>query len=468
MPDDTKAPTTCARTACAPWCKAKHANDHCGNCDCRACDLCKPPGPPALPPIMVYVPEASGKLVEARPTVPIKICPSDPKKMTACGKWCNPKHNSQHCPNCDCQACGFCQPGGGGGGGGDSSAPGGARACLVTKAPVPPSPLLALVDDAKLAKNASKATGKPCDSGLDNDLGYETCVSYCSQTAHCAKCKCRTCDVCQAGRPDDVKASPPPPPPPPPPPKVEEKIELMDCKPWCKEKHRDDHCQRCDCQQCAMCPTSTNFMRPRPPPPFILKRSPPPPPPPPPLASPPPPVKRSPPPPRARPPGWKPPVPVGKGAGAANVAQTLNAAPAKPKVTKPPPAPPPLPLPIKLDTTGGLLSSLSIATALDAPGSAGAAIVALILLCGCLFCMCANKCAGGSRDGGGGPSRKAPSNNRRARTSSYSGVMADEERYDDDFDDEYYDDPDYGQNDDGPAVRVVRVGRSNGNGRGRR
>ena len=456
MPDDTKAPTTCARTACAPWCKAKHANDHCGNCDCRACDLCKPPGPPALPPIMVYVPEASGKLVEARPTVPIKICPSNPR--LACGKWCSPStipSTARH----DCQPAAFA-----------SRAvvaarrrqqrTGSARACLVTKAPVPPSPP-ALVDDAKLA-NAS-GDRQAVRLGLDNDLGYETCVSYCSQTATAPNAvphlrrvpgrsaddvrrrrrRCRHLRHRQGGGED----------------------QLMDCKPWCGRSTATTTASGAtassapcaDLDQLYAAAASA----------FILKRSPPPPPPPPLIiaaAA----GQRSPPPPRARPPGWKPPVPVGKGAGAANVAQTLNAAPAKPKVTKPPPAPPPLPLPIKLDTTGGLLSSLSIATALDAPGSAGAAIVALILLCGCLFCMCANKCAGGSRDGGGGPSRKAPSNNRRARTSSYSGVMADEERYDDDFDDEYYDDPDYGQNDDGPAVRVVRVGRSNGNGRGRR
>lgn len=49
-----------------------------------------------------------------------------------------------------------------------------------------------------------------CRSGLDNDLPYESCLSYCTMAAHCVKCKCKACGVCKAKSPP----SPPLPPPP--------------------------------------------------------------------------------------------------------------------------------------------------------------------------------------------------------------------------------------------------------------
>ena len=53
----------------------------------------------------------------------------------------------------------------------------------------------------------------PCSSGLDNDLPYEACLSYCAMAAHCAKCKCKGCALCQAGRPP-MRPVPKPPSPP--------------------------------------------------------------------------------------------------------------------------------------------------------------------------------------------------------------------------------------------------------------
>ena len=40
-----------------------------------------------------------------------------------------------------------------------------------------------------------------CASGLDNDLPYEACLSYCTMAAHCTKCKCKACHVCKAAQP---------------------------------------------------------------------------------------------------------------------------------------------------------------------------------------------------------------------------------------------------------------------------
>ena len=45
---------------------------------------------------------------------------------------------------------------------------------------------------------------KACTSGVDNDLPYEACMSYCSAeslAAHCSKCKCKSCSMCQALHP---------------------------------------------------------------------------------------------------------------------------------------------------------------------------------------------------------------------------------------------------------------------------
>ena len=57
---------------------------------------------------------------------------------------------------------------------------------------------------------AVPTNSKPCSSGLDNDLPYEGCLSYCTMAAHCTKCKCKACSIC-------APKMPPPPPPPPPP-----------------------------------------------------------------------------------------------------------------------------------------------------------------------------------------------------------------------------------------------------------
>ena len=51
-----------------------------------------------------------------------------------------------------------------------------------------------------------------CSSGLDNDLPYESCLSYCTMNAHCVKCKCKACNVCQGNRPPLPIAKPPSPP----------------------------------------------------------------------------------------------------------------------------------------------------------------------------------------------------------------------------------------------------------------
>jgi len=53
----------------------------------------------------------------------------------------------------------------------------------------------------------------PCSSGLDNDLPYESCLSYCTMAAHCSKCKCKACSVCQAARPPARPVPKPPSPP---------------------------------------------------------------------------------------------------------------------------------------------------------------------------------------------------------------------------------------------------------------
>ena len=57
---------------------------------------------------------------------------------------------------------------------------------------------------------------KACTSGLDNDLPYEACMSYCSAdslAAHCAKCKCKSCNMCQGLHPPMHPIAKPPPPP---------------------------------------------------------------------------------------------------------------------------------------------------------------------------------------------------------------------------------------------------------------
>ena len=52
-----------------------------------------------------------------------------------------------------------------------------------------------------------------CSSGLDNDLPYESCLSYCTMNAHCVKCKCKACNVCQGNRPPLHPIAKPPSPP---------------------------------------------------------------------------------------------------------------------------------------------------------------------------------------------------------------------------------------------------------------
>ena len=57
---------------------------------------------------------------------------------------------------------------------------------------------------------STPSDGVQCRSGLDNDLPYEACLSYCTMAAHCVKCKCKACGLCKAKSPP----SPPMPPPP--------------------------------------------------------------------------------------------------------------------------------------------------------------------------------------------------------------------------------------------------------------
>ena len=55
------------------------------------------------------------------------------------------------------------------------------------------------------------AGAKACSSGLDNDLPYEACLSYCTLAAHCTKCKCKGCNpLCAVKAPPSPPASPPP------------------------------------------------------------------------------------------------------------------------------------------------------------------------------------------------------------------------------------------------------------------
>lgn len=407
-PPPAKPRPICKQEMCAPWCKAKHAVDHCAQCDCIACNLCKPPGPPSLPPMFLYVPDGAGmKLNQApdRVVLPSKTCPSDSKKVTQCAKWCNTKHVNMHCPSCDCQACGFCQPGGGDGGHAAASGP---RACLdLTPKATTPMP----ASTATATQPASWA--EPNSTSLQNATGRMLAESTPGTN----------------GQPG-----------------------MMDCKPWCKEKHREDHCHRCDCQQCSFCPTSSNFFRPRPPPPRPppppLVSSPPPPPPAPRLEQSTPPVqkrKASSPPPPPPPPPSPPPPPVFSNSEEALLEDELTL-----------PPPPPLYLHAR-PSQGAFLASLGL-TSLgdDSIQSAAAVIVCLIMLCCCCFCIAANRCAGG-RDGGADAGRRAPG--RRTRTAAYAGVAGSHDDAIDEFDDDYLDeDLDDASPRDAPAVRVVRVG----------
>ena len=405
-----KSSAECDRTACAPWCKAKHAADHCTNCDCLECSLCKPPAPPALPPIRVYVPGQSSTLVAQlsnQPSLPPKQCPTDSKKMTGCSKWCSAKHTNQHCPSCDCQACAFCNPGGG-----DGAMAVGARMCLEMHAPPPPSPPSA--HNLSTAVVAVKKNGTKIGAVVEPPVPTRRLV----------------------------EAAP----------------GLMDCKPWCKEKHRDDHCRRCDCQQCAMCPTSTHFMHPRPPPPRpipIYVKSPPPlpkmSPPPPPLSvlSPPPMPKKAPPPPKPK--RAPPPPPIDeRNSVATRTAGSSRSTPLpdidyRAALSPPPPG-------SSAKRHHARADSLSLVTLFDAPGSAAAAVASLVLLCCCLFSIVATRCASGRDTGADRPRRTG---GRRARTANYDAA-ADEDP-DEDYDDAGGYDDDRGG---APAVRIVRCSKS--------
>lgn len=54
----------------------------------------------------------------------------------------------------------------------------------------------------------------PCHSGLENDIGHESCGDFCKEVRNCAKCKCKACAMCISPPP---VISPPPTPSPLPP-----------------------------------------------------------------------------------------------------------------------------------------------------------------------------------------------------------------------------------------------------------
>jgi hypothetical protein len=224
---------------CAGWCKSLHLEAHCNQCACALCEICGGDGP---------LKEGSIAL----PGEP-KPCPSNPQKMTQCAQWCTSKHTGAHCPSCDCMNCEFCQPASASAPAPTTSSTGplffGKKACILPAARSPP-PL------------------PPPHPALPNG----------------------TIDDAETVVPHTKKHSLPP----------VGIVPMMECKTWCKEKHADDHCTKCDCQQCGFCPTSSVYMMPHPPPP----KPPPPPAPPSPIPSPPSPP---PPPPVPRPPPCPPP-----------------------------------------------------------------------------------------------------------------------------------------------------------------
>ena len=118
-------------------------------------------------------------------------------------------------------------------------------------------------------------------------------------------------------------------------------------------------------------------------------------------------------------------------------------------------APPLLVKPAQSQAGLGAVASLSLASLLDSPESTAVAIAVLVMLCCCVFCFAANRCAAGKE--GGGETRRAPA--RRGRTAGYDRPGD----FDDDADelgdlDDYDDELSPRGNGGGPAVRVVRVG----------
>jgi hypothetical protein len=255
-------PLACAKPICNLWCKAKHAVDHCSKCDCGACDFCLPPVPPsAPPPELAEVPkQRDGTTLEVAPSAPIP-CPHDEKKITKCSPWCRAEHVNQHCmqSSCDCGSCHFCQH------------------VHIHTAPTTTSQRLCIQSDPEPMSTEASSPRPLLDDANATDVP--------SSRYDVSESPVNAMDM-----------SPPPPP--------AKGPVLMQCKVWCKEKHKDAHCTSCDCQHCAFCPTSSQYLKPRPPPPRL--RSPPPP------ATPPPnpPCPSPPPAPLPRPPAPHPPTPV--------------------------------------------------------------------------------------------------------------------------------------------------------------
>lgn len=422
--------------------------DHCSRCECEKCGFCLPPSPPLAPPPFEVVQAQAAAAQQGLPLAATlanqapRPCPHDPRRMTRCASWCSAKHASQHCglTGCDCLQCGFClHPGSD-----DSPLPHGPRACIL---PAPPSPPPSL----------TMGGSGPFDT---NDTLAATDVAV------------------------DV----------PPPPTTVKSVQLMECKHWCKDKHSDNHCSRCDCQACAYCPTSPHFMKPRPPPP----KSPSPPPlahPDPPSPPPPPPPCPSPLPPSSH--GL--PAPTGAAMSMASVeeSRTPSVSQVLEGLSPPPPphlhssyGPPPAPRKASISSpqrgpsvapppaTGSVFVPgwdhaaeslrriqplLTYATTLLGPSpivayaAVGAALVVLLL---CVVCCCCCMSRGGG--GGGGGHRRL-----RGAARSYNGV-GDEDGGDlseelDDLEDDYYDEegPSPNGRRGGPAaVRVVRVGKT--------
>lgn len=90
-----------------------------------------------------------------------------------------------------------------------------------------------------------------CDSDMPNDMSYEECAKWCNaghSSEHCKFCACRACTYCEHAS-GLVRESGKPCPP-----QQEGDSETMRCESFCRESHRDTHCDVCKCKACPFCP----------------------------------------------------------------------------------------------------------------------------------------------------------------------------------------------------------------------
>lgn len=81
----------------------------------------------------------------------------------------------------------------------------------------------------------------PCSSGERNDVAFEECSTWCSEThssTHCKMCACRSCMFCERASGQLRETGKPCPP------SNDGDASTMRCEPFCRQSHADEHCTR--------------------------------------------------------------------------------------------------------------------------------------------------------------------------------------------------------------------------------